>query len=215
MSVSSPFPEPQLVLLAHSSFPKPLLHLEPHALFFASATSKRPLLSPGLLLQVLSVLLSLVGDVLIVVYRSEGGNGAGSRAGPAEARADSHLAESCSRELGLGPRRGAVGFIRVRGLSLPPFFREVCSIRFLLTAVSLLSLFLAGEMVVNPLGPQPWMLWSRTWHIFSYIPQPTQCLQLLSPLQSPLAPLRHSSPLQPFLSSLPLYARETLSLGFP
>lgn len=86
MSVSSPFPEPQLILLAHS-FPKPLLHLEPHALFFVSATSKRPLLSPGLLLQVLSVLLSLVGDVLIVVYRSEGGNGAGSRAGPAEARA--------------------------------------------------------------------------------------------------------------------------------
>uniref|UniRef100_A0A452QVB4 Sperm associated antigen 4 n=1 Tax=Ursus americanus TaxID=9643 RepID=A0A452QVB4_URSAM len=33
-----------------------------------------------------------------------------------------------------------------------PFFREVCSIRFLLTAVSLLSLFLAGEGVENPLG---------------------------------------------------------------
>lgn len=141
--------------------------------------------------------------------------GRGAGPDPQRLEPDSHLAESCSRELGLGPRRGAVGFIKVRGLSLPPFFREVCSIRFLLTAVSLLSLFLAGERVANPLGPQPWMLWSRTWHIFSYIPQPTQRLQLLSPLQSPLAPLRHSSPLQPFLSSLPFYARETLSLGFP
>ncbi|XP_059748763.1 sperm-associated antigen 4 protein isoform X5 [Bos taurus] len=55
----------------------------------------------SLLFQVLSVLLSLVGDVLVSVYR------------------------------------------------------EVCSIRFLLTAVSLLSLFLAGERVISSRGPSP------------------------------------------------------------
>lgn len=82
--------------------------------------------------------------------------------------------------LGLGPGvglRGALG----SGASVSLwFFREVCSIRFLLTAVSLLSLFLAGEGVENPLGPQPWLFCSQTRHIFFYIPQPTQQLQLLT-----------------------------------
>lgn len=97
-----------------------------------------------------------------------------------------------------------------------PFFREVCSIRFLLTAVSLLSLFLAGEGVENPLGSHPWMLCSQTWHIFSYIPKPTQCLQLLTVPFGAHEPLSDAAaPLRAFLSSPPLYARETLSFGLP
>lgn len=40
-----------------------------------SPFSEPPLLPSGLLFQVLSVLLSLVGDMLVSVYRSEGGKG--------------------------------------------------------------------------------------------------------------------------------------------
>ncbi|XP_043458469.1 sperm-associated antigen 4 protein isoform X1 [Prionailurus bengalensis] len=101
----------------------------------------------SLLLRVLSVLLSLVGDVLVIVYR------------------------------------------------------EVCSIRFLLTALSLLSLFLAGERVANPLGPPPWIFWSQTQHIFSCIPQHPEHLQLLTvPFR---APSRLFSPHCPFMPRKP------------
>ncbi|XP_053056001.1 sperm-associated antigen 4 protein isoform X2 [Acinonyx jubatus] len=101
----------------------------------------------SLLLRVLSVLLSLVGDVLVIVYR------------------------------------------------------EVCSIRFLLTALSLLSLFLAGEGVANPLGPPPWMFWSQTRHIFSCIPQhPEHLQQLTAPFR---APSRLFSPHCPFMPRKP------------
>ena len=93
------------------------------------------------------------------------------------------------------------------------FFREVCSIRFLLTALSLLSLFLAGEGVANPLGPPPWMFWSQTRHIFSCIPQHPEHLQLLTvPFR---APSRLFSPHCPFMprKPSPLAPPETIPLS--
>lgn len=53
--------------------------------------------------------------------------------------------ESCSQKLGwAGTLR--LQWIRAPRHQLPPWlFREICSIRFLFTAVSLLSIFLAGE----------------------------------------------------------------------
>lgn len=53
--------------------------------------------------------------------------------------------ESCSQKLGWsGTLR--LQWIRAPRHQLPPWlFREICSIRFLFTAVSLLSIFLAGE----------------------------------------------------------------------
>lgn len=126
----------------------------PHHLF--PSLSLVPSLSPfffsGLLFQVLSVLLSLVGDVLVSVYRSERegkrtqGCSMEGGAGPDRLRLEP-VPYLCSQELGLGPWGGGWGILW--GLPAPPaplrFLREVCSIRFLLTAVSLLSLFLAGE----------------------------------------------------------------------
>lgn len=97
-------------------------------------------------------MLSLAADGLVCVYRSEGV--AGLRGGqqdwapPRLGRADPDLVESCSRKLGGSrTRRSKLEWIRTSRHQLPPCpsFREICSVRFLFTAVSLLSIFLAGE----------------------------------------------------------------------
>jgi hypothetical protein len=90
-SPSPPYPpEPQALSLAPSEPGSPRSGSRPSWI----VRSEPALLSPGLLFQVLSVLLSLVGDALVSVYRSEGGTGAtqgcslageGIRAGPSEA----------------------------------------------------------------------------------------------------------------------------------
>lgn len=67
--------------------------------------------------------------------------------------------------------RGLWSSLRCRPSASIRFFREVCSIRFLLTAVSLLSLFLAGELVLKSPGASALYVWSQTVPIFSYMPQ--------------------------------------------
>ncbi|XP_024856599.1 sperm-associated antigen 4 protein isoform X2 [Bos indicus] len=124
----------------------------------------------SLLFQVLSVLLSLVGDVLVSVYR------------------------------------------------------EVCSIRFLLTAVSLLSLFLAGERVISSRGPSPGSSEAKPGTLsfsplspfrgsqfftlpFRAFPPQTELLQASLPPLSPfrLRNLLPSLPLRPLLLSPALW----------
>ncbi|XP_063140724.1 sperm-associated antigen 4 protein isoform X1 [Rattus norvegicus] len=82
---------------------------------------------------------------LCVQVRGSGrAEGRAAGLGPTKARADPDPVESCSQKLGWsGTLR--LQWIRAPRHQLPPWlFREICSIRFLFTAVSLLSIFLAA-----------------------------------------------------------------------
>lgn len=102
------------------------------------------------------------------------------------------------------------------------FLREVCSIRFLLTAVSLLSLFLAGERVICSRGPSPGCFEAKpaTLSLISFSPlSPFRGSQFLTvPFRAfpPQTELLQASfpPLSPFhlrnlLPSLPFPSPET------
>lgn len=104
------------------------------------------------------------------------------------------------------------------------FLREVCSIRFLLTAVSLLSLFLAGERVISSRGPSPGSSEAKPGTLsfsplspfrgsqfftlpFRAFPPQTELLQASLPPLSPfrLRNLLPSLPLRPLLLSPALW----------
>nr|XP_035940288.1 sperm-associated antigen 4 protein isoform X6 [Halichoerus grypus] len=82
------------------------------------------------------------GHCVQVRGREWGGEQGRTRGGLTLTQSDP--AESCPRMLGLGPGMGLRGALGSGASVSLWFFREVCSIRFLLTAVSLLSLFLAA-----------------------------------------------------------------------
>nr|XP_035940284.1 sperm-associated antigen 4 protein isoform X2 [Halichoerus grypus] len=98
------------------------------------------------------------GHCVQVRGREWGGEQGRTRGGLTLTQSDP--AESCPRMLGLGPGMGLRGALGSGASVSLWFFREVCSIRFLLTAVSLLSLFLAALWwgllyLVPPLENEP------------------------------------------------------------
>lgn len=68
--------------------------------------------------------------------------------------------------------------------------------------MSLLSLFLAGEGVVNSLGSQPWKLWSQTQHISPKSNSASSAPH--RPLQGPLVPPQTQSSQASSLFTVPL-----------